>query len=179
MDNYIRINPLELKENNLPIIIFEEDRQGLFGWAIRWHSKDNYNHAEIMVKLGKVASQDPKGYKEYPIRELLDKRTFMKFWQFDPVDRAEIDIIIKQVEKDLNKPWYARRYDFLGLIGQLVNIRWIQSPWGKFCSESVATNLRLIPRLKNKIPARPNPSELNQIFRTMPDMKLLGYWWSE
>ena len=176
---YKWINPLELEESNLPIIIFEEDKQGMFSWAIRWHSKDNYNHTEIMVKLGKVVSQDPKGYRELPIEKILDKRTFMKFWQFDPVDRTEIDIITKQVEKDLLKPWYARRYDFLGLIGQLTGIRWIQSPFGKFCSESVAANLRLIPRLQKLIPARPNPSELNKILKGMVDMKLLGYYWEE
>ena len=178
-DNYKWINPKELIESNLPIIIFEEDRQGLFGWAIRWHEKDNYNHVEIMVSLGRVASQDPKGYKEYPIENSMQKRVFMKFWQFSPIDLTEIDIIRQQVNKDLNKPWWARRYDFLGIVGQAVGLRWIQSPWGKFCSESVATNLRLIPRLQVIIPKRPNPAELNKIFKTMSEMKLLGYWWSD
>ena len=179
MSVYNWIDPRKFKETDLPIIIFEEDRQGFFSWAIRWHSKDNYNHSEVMVNLGKVASQDPGGYKELPIEKLMNKRTFVKFWQFDPVDRTEIEIIRKQVEKDLAKPWWQRRYDFLGLIGQLTGIRWIQSPWGKFCSESVAANLRLIPRLQKVIPARPNPSELNQIFKGMKDMVLLGYFWRD
>ena len=179
MEYYLWIDPKKIKENELPIIIFEEDRQGLLGWAIRWHSKDNYNHVQIMVHPGRVASQDPKGYREYPIDKLMDKRTFMKFYQFDPVDRKEIDIIRRQVEKDLAKPWWGRRYDFLGLVGQLFNIRWIQSPFGKFCSESVAANLRLIPRLQKIIPARPNPSELNKILKTLPEFKLLGYYWEE
>lgn len=179
MNTYSWLDPKKFKDSDLPIIIFTEDRQGFFGWAIRWHSKDNYNHSAIMVNLGKVASQDPGGYKEYPIKKLMDKRTFMKFWQFDPVDRTEIDIIRKQVEKDLAKPWWQRQYDPLGLVGQLTGLRWIQSPWGKFCSESVAANLRLIPRLQKVIPARPNPSELNQILKTMVDFKLLGYFWQE
>ena len=178
-DAYKWINPKELTETNLPVIIFEEDRQGLFGWLIRWHDKDNYNHIEIMVNLGKVASQNPKGYKEVPLEKYMLKRVFMKFWQFDPIDRKEIDIIKEQVGKDLAKPWWARRYDFLGIIGQAIGLRWIQSPWGKFCSESVAANLRLIPRLRDIIPKRPNPSELNKILKTMPDMKLLGYYWEE
>lgn len=179
MNGYIKINPKDFTEDHLPIIIVAEDRQGMFGWAIRWHSKDNYNHAEIMVHLGKVASQNPGGYKEVPIEKCLTKQAFLKFWQFDPVDRKEIDIIRQQVEKDLAKPWWGRRYDFLGLIGQLTGIRWIQNPWGKFCSESVGDNLRLIPRLQKIIPNRRNPSELNQILKTMPDMKLLGYWWED
>lgn len=178
-NEYSFIDPKEITESQLPIIILEEDRQGMFGWAIRWHSKDNYNHAEIMVHPRKVASQNPGGYKELPIDKLMTGRTFMKFWQFDPVDRREIEIIRKQVEADLAKPWWGRKYDFLGILGQALGVRWIQSPWGKFCSESVSANLRLIPRLKDKIPARPNPSELNQILKTMPDMKLLGYWWSD
>lgn len=181
MDNtgYARIDPTKFTESSLPIIIVAEDRQGLFGWAIRWHSKDNYNHAEIMVHLAKVASQDPCGYREVSLEKLMTKQAFLKFWQFDPVDRKEIEIIRQQVEKDLAKPWWARRYDFLGLIGQLTGIRWIQSPFGKFCSESVAANLRLIPRLQSIIPKEPNPSELNQVCKTMPDMKILGYWWSD
>lgn len=178
LNTYKWIDPALFNEKELPIIIFEEDKRGMFGFAIRWLT-GNYNHVEIMTNLGKVASQTFKGYKEYPIEKILDKQTFMKFWQFDPVDRREIDIIKEQVRKDLNKPWYAKRYDFLGLIGQLTGIRWIQSPFGKFCSESVAANLRLIPRLAKVIPARPNPSELNQILKTMPDMKLLGYFWRD
>lgn len=178
-EDYPWIDPRTIPENSLPIFIVAEDRQGLFGWAIRWHSKDNYNHAEIMVHPGKVATQNPNGYKEVPIEKCLIKQAFLKFWQFDPVDRKELDIIRQQVEKDLAKPWWARRYDFIGLIGQLTGIRWIQSPFGKFCSESVAANLRLIPRLQDIIPKEPNPSELNQIFKAMPDMKLLGYWWND
>lgn len=179
MSNYKWIDPRVFQKSDLPIIIFVEDRQGFFSWAIRWHSKDNYNHAEIMVNPGQVASQNPNGYKEIPIDKLLTKQTFMKFWQFDPVIKSEIDIIKETVNKDLKKPWHSKRYDFLGLIGQLTGLRWIQSPWGKFCSESVAANLRLIPRLKEVIPPRPNPSELNQILKTMVDFKLLGYFWKE
>lgn len=178
-ENYKRIDPLKFTESSLPIFIVAEDRWSLFGWAIRNHSKDNYNHAEIMVKLGKVASQDPGGYREITIEKCLVKQAFLKFWQFDPVDRKEIDIIRQQVEKDLVKPWWKRRYDFFGIIGQGLGLRWIQSPWGKYCSESVAANLRLIPRLQSIVPRESNPSELNQVFKAMPDMKLLGYWWSD
>jgi hypothetical protein len=151
----------------------------MLGWAIRWHSKDNYNHVEIMVHPGKVASQDPGGFREKPIEKCMKKQAFLKFWQFDPIDRKEIDIIRQQVEKDLAKPWWARRYDFLGLIGQLTGLRWIQSPFGQYCSEKTAAFFRRIQRLINVVPKEPNPSELNQIFKTMPDMKLLGYWWTD
>jgi hypothetical protein len=178
-NEYSFIDPKEITESQLPIIILEEDRQGMFGWAIRWHCKDNYNHAEIMVHPGKVASQNPGGYKEWPIDKVMTSRAFLKFWQFDPVDHSEIDIIREAVEKDLAKPWWKRRYDFLGILGQAVGLRWIQSPWGKFCSESVAANLRLIPRLQAVIPPRPSPAELNQIFKTMPEMKMIGYWWKD
>ncbi len=178
-EEYNYIDPREIKENELPVIIFEEDRQGLFGWTIRWHTKTNYNHVEWMLNCGKIVTQSPKGYKEILLDKCMVKRNFLKFYQFDPIDRSEIDIIRKQVEKDLSKPWWARRYDFLGIIGQATGLRWIQSPWGKFCSESVAANLRLIPRLQKIIPKWPNPSELNQIFKTMPEFKLLGYWYED
>lgn len=174
MNGYIKINPNDFTENQLPIIIVAEDRQGMFGWAIKWHSKDNYNHVEVMVHLGKVATQNPGGFKEVPISKIMTKQAFLKFWQFDPVDRTEIGNIIKLVEQELAKP---PQYDFLGLIGQLTGLRWIQNPWKEYCSEGVAMFFRTIKRLLGIIPPRPNPSELNQIFKTMPDMKLLGYWW--
>lgn len=177
--DYIWIDPLKLTESQLPIIILVEDRQGMVGWAIRWHNKSNYNHIQWMVKLGKVASQDPTGYKEKPIEKCMRSQAFMKFLQFDPIDREEIKIITDQIEKDLAKPWWKKRYDFLGIIGQFTGLRWIQSPWAKFCSERVATNLRLIPRLEKIIPKRPNPSELNTIFKSMAEMKLLGYWYAD
>ena len=85
--------------------------------------------------------------------------------------------LLKLIEKDLSAPWWRRRYDFLGIVGQLLRIRWIQSPWAKYCSERVAGYLRKV--LKMAIPVRRTPSEINAIFKKHQRMIIYGYYFSD
>ena len=88
----------------------------------------------------------------------------------------EKELIEKAVYKDLNQSWYKRSYDFLGILGQATGFRWIQSPWKYYCSERIAKYLCLIRPLKEKIPKRPSPADLNRLFKTLKGMEVFGYW---
>lgn len=170
----MNIDPIKFTEADMPVIIIEEDRQGLLGGLIKWKSAGNYNHVEAMIRPGIVISQGPAGLKEIPIKDQLHPRIKMKFWKFCPQDPAEKIYFFEAIKKDLQKPWYRKRYDFLGILGQAIGIRWLQIPWRRYCSEIVAAWFRSIGR--NSIPARPTPAELNEIFKKMPDMQVMGYW---
>ena len=78
------------------------------------------------------------------------------------------------VRVDLNAPKKFRAYDWLGLIGQLLHIRWLQDKRRRYCSERVAEHLRFA--LDFKIPKQPSPSEINNVFVDMPDMIIKGYY---
>ena len=170
------INPCDIDVKELPLIVFVDNMQALISWGIKHHTKGNYNHVMIMHSERFVASQDFM-FKEKPILSYVQSKFRLKFWRFNskfPI--ANKMYILKEVEKQLKQPWHKKRYDFLGILGQELNIPFINNPKTKFCSERVADTLRkFIPEL----PKHPSPAELNNIFKTLPFMNVYGYWFCD
>lgn len=166
------INPLNIKQNDLPLFVLSDDMRNFLGWAIKSHSKGNWNHIMIMVNPEKVVTQGWT-YKEIPITHYMRDSIRLKFWQCKniPIEK-KIDIRDK-VNKDLKENWWKKRYDFLGIIGQAFNIRWLNNPLTKYCSERVAIYLRM---LGLPIPQHPSPAEINALFIKNSRMYLYGYW---
>lgn len=179
MNDRVIINPLmDLQIKDLPVIVLVDDARSFIGWGIKHHTNGNYNHAMIMTKLGAVATQNWV-YKEMPLQEYLKPQLMLKFWTYTPMSGVSRRGIEEMVIKDLKKPWWGRRYDFLGIVGQFTGIKWIQSPWANFCSEIVAKYLRTVPQLTKTIPKEPSPSGLNDLFNKTPGFVCLGYWFCE
>ncbi len=170
------INPLELTFDDLPLFVLSDDLRSFISWGIRAHSKGNYNHIMMMVRPRVFATQSFL-YKEVNIKKFMKPSVRMKFWQPQIDNITKIEITDK-VEKALEAPWWKRRYDFLGVAGQFLNIRWIQVPYLNYCSEREAENARLIPFCRD-IPKRPTPADMNRYFKTKTEMKVLGYWFEE
>ena len=168
----------DIVEADLPLIVFSDDRQGFVGWKIKSHTKANYNHQMKMVRLGFVVTQGIT-YKEIPIQEYMRSNQFLKFWRYDLLTEQYRQLIKEAVERDLNAKWWRRSYDFLGIVGQALHIRWLQSPFQKYCSEREASHWRIVPELRSKIPPRPSPGEFNAILKGIPAMKIIGYCWSD
>lgn len=167
------INPLELKD--FPVFVFSDDLRSSFSFGIKVRTQGNYSHTMIMVFPQEVVTQGLT-YKEIPLKDYLKSRYILKFWYYTKITQEEKRAIFEAVYKDLHQSWYKRSYDFLGVLGYALNIRWLQNPAKKYCSERVAAYLRLISAVKDKIPLRPSPTELNAILKSIPEMKILGYW---
>lgn len=167
-----KINPLLLKG---PIVMLADDRRGLLGFLIKSHKHGgNYNHICEINDMGRIASQDFVGFRERSISNYIKPHYFLKFWEVKdmPVEQKESWLAI--IQADLDAPWKTRRYDWLGIIGQFLHIRWLQNPHTKYCSERVASHLRIA--LGMEIPFQPTPSELNELFKKNDKMKVTGYW---
>ena len=164
------IDPLKISKEALPLIVFSDDRRGLFSFGIRVHTKGNYSHCMVMIHPGRVVTQGAT-YKEIPILKYMAGRYRLKFWQpeLDGIDKRKM---ITAVEKDLKQPFWKKWYDGLGVVGQLFRIRWLQSPWQCFCSERVAKYLRMF----FIVPKRPSPAELNRLFEERSGMKYYGHY---
>lgn len=182
MSNKIFINPLtDIKITDLPVVVFSENCRSLISWAIRIRTGGEKNHVMIMTSIDKVASQGFTGYKEYPIQNYMKAGEDLKFVSLADVATAEeIRAIHDQVEGDLNlkgiKKFLKNGYDFLGIIGQLLGLKFINNPWKNFCSERVATYCRMIKRIKALIPYKPSPEKLNEVLKKILGIRLLGYW---
>jgi len=173
------IDPLSLKRQHLPVIVLTDDIRGFMGWIIKAHQHGNYNHIMMMVYPGSVVTQGWT-YKEVDIEETyMTGKHRLKFWRIKDLTPQERINIEEAVDKDLKAPWYRKMYDVVGIIGKLIRIRKIQSPWQYYCNERVERYLRLIPSLRLKIPLHSSPSHLNKLFKGLTEMEFVGYWFKD
>lgn len=177
MENYKRIEPLQIPENDLPLIVLEEDRRSFLGFAIKSHSKGNYNHICEMHKVGMIVSQDPGGYKERSVEVYLKPQIFLKFWKYKPMTAERKKIWLSNIDKGIKQPWWKRRYDFLGILGQGLCIKWLQSPWAHYCSERVIDDISC--PLNILIPKGSTPSDMNMYFNKDTRFEVYGYWFMD
>lgn len=165
------INPYEIKK--FPVFVLVDDRRSFIGFAIKNHSKGCYNHIAELFIPDILASQDTVGYRMVNISKYMKKRYMLKFWAYTGNKKADL---IDSIQKDLKSSVVKRRYDFVGILGQLLHWRWLNNPKTYFCSERVSKHLRAIGM---KLPKRPNPSELNRLFKKKKTMVCLGHWFED
>jgi len=171
------IDPLKIKEEDLPLIVFSDDLRGFFAWGIRVHSEGSYSHSMLMIREGTLVTQGGT-YSEIPITKYMNSRYRLKFWKIKGLTEDDKSRIRFAVNKDLAQNWWKKSYDWLGIIGQLFRIRGLNNPKKYYCSERIAKYLRLT-FLKDKISLHPSPSNLNKLFKEIPDMEVFGYWFSD
>jgi len=176
--NYKWINPLFITDKDLPLVVLVDDRRSFIGWGIK-HKSGNYCHIMEMHKPGFVASQNFNGFREIPIKKYMKPQMFLKFWKVEMTEEQRKDWI-SRINVDLTRKWFQKRYDFLGILGQALNIRWIQSPWAKYCSEQVGSRLRSVFNIPIKdLNLRRTPSEIDFFMKSYEKVKFTpyGYWW--
>lgn len=167
------INPLDIKGTDLPLIVLSSHSNNLISWLIRLRTKASYNHIMWMIEPGKVATQGWL-FKSIPIVRYMGKWKKLKFWKIKNLTYVQHKLITELIIRDLAKPWWKRRYDFLGIFGQLIGLKWINVPWIDYCSEKSTDPLR---KIMEGIPAHPSPKDLNDLFKSRPDdFEVYGYW---
>ena len=168
------LKDLELNPTFIPCVCLVDDRQSFLGWAIKSHESGNYNHAMTMISPNYVASQNPGGYKISKIDGYKSKRFYLKFWQ--PLKVTDYQLIKwrEVIAQGVSAPWWQRRYDFLGIIGQLINVPKIHSPWGKFCSERVRDELVSVFECCKDMRKQPSPADCNEYFKTHKEWFVKG-----
>lgn len=171
------LNPLEIKEKDLPLIVLVDDRRSFFSWLTKAHTSGNYGHIMELYKPEILASQDFRGFREVNISKYMKPSLFLKFWRVKDLTGAQRNKWLSKIDSDLNASWFKHRYDFIGLIGQLLNVRWINNPRTRYCSERVATRLRTL--FERYIPLHPNPSELDTMLKSWSNMEVIGYWFQD
>ena len=178
MSNRKFVDLTTIPEKDLPLFVFVDDRQALFSFGIKNHTKGNYNHAMIMYRPGYFASQDTAGYREVPIRKYMKVSMMLKLWKYKDITNKEKILLLNSIQAKLNVPWWKRRYDFLGLIGQMFRIPKLNNPWADYCSEDVRNHCAETLGFTH-LPLHPSPSGLNNEFKKMNSMEIYGYWWMD
>lgn len=172
------IDPTTFQDGTLTFILCN-DAQGMLGWFIKWYTQGNYCHAMLTRKPGFVCSQNDM-FQEIPISGYLRNSEGLKFWRINNITPEEFTLINTAITADLNKPWWNRMYNYMGLVGQALRVPGISMPGQDICSQRDAEYLRLLSRLAAIIPAHPSPADLDRIFTANPDlMTCIGYYWQD
>ena len=141
----------------LPMMVFSDNMRSFFSFGIKAKEKGFYNHFMWMYRPGFFASQD-RTFREVPTENYVEKHR-LKFClnlMWSAKDRATIR---KRIAKDLARKWYKRTYDYLAILGQAINMEWIQIPGLDICSDK-ARYLRFVDdRFDLK---HPSPTNINQ-----------------
>ena len=173
-----KINPYEITFEDFPVFVFSDDMRGFLSWGIKAHTSGSYSHGMVMIRPDKVVTQGMT-YKEIDIGIYLTGRHRLKFWKYNGLSKPKKIEIITKIEDDLSQPWWKRRYDFLGIVGQFIKVPWINNPWINFCTERLSGYLRMIPEIKDKIPKHPSPADLNKLFKTIENMEVIGRFYGD
>lgn len=167
---------LNIKDEDFPVLVFANQDANLVSFLIDWKTKSSYNHVMWMHKRGKLASQGGF-YKEILLVDCLKKGRRLKFFRFKNILKSYKTVLLYKIQKELEMPWYDRMYDFLGIFGQAIGLKFINSPFRNYCSERVGNDLRVI--LKD-VPVFPTPHDINEFCISRPeDFELLGIWEEE
>ena len=169
MDNvYITSSAIrDIPEKYLPLFVLSDKLNSPFSFAVKRHESGFYNHCMWYHRPGYFASQDWI-FHEVPVTQYL-KTHRLKFWTNLGWTKFQRLIIRARIEMALNKPWWKRLYDPVGLVGQALNLNWLQIPGFDICSDK-GRFFRYVDR-GYKL-AHPSPPDVN---RWLKENKNPGY----
>jgi hypothetical protein len=168
------INPNKIPRERMPLIVLSTLSSGFTSMWIRWFTNASYSHIMLMLWPGEFVSQG-NTFSSVPIFRYLKKNSRLKFWRIKDVTKDEKQKLYDMVANDLSGSWWSKSYDHLGIIGQFLNIRKINSPTRMYCSERVSKYLRGIKGFED-LPVHPSPKDLNELFKKNERCEVYGRW---
>lgn len=157
----------------MPLIVLSSHSWGWLQSIIKMRTKANYNHIMWMIEPNTLASQD-LFFTKVPLENYMRKGFRLKFYS---VEKKYREKLIKIINDDLSQHWIKRRYDFVGIVGQLIGIRILNIPYLYYCSEKVPSHIRKAEFID--VPKHRTPKELNEFFENNPNFKYYGHWISD
>ena len=159
--------------NTYPVVVLSLDYIGIIPLIIRLVTRDNYNHIMESRMCGAFVSQNAT-YREVPFSKYMNRNHKLKFWAIKDMTDLEKLKWNACINRDLTQNVFFRLYDWLGVLGHLTGIRWLNLPYKSYCSERVAKHLREV--FEFDIRKHPTPAEVNDYLKTEPRAEMIGYW---
>jgi len=128
-----REDVLEIRAEDCPMMVFSYGIGDFISAAIVTKTHGFYNHFMWLLEPGVLATQD-WWFRKIPVEKYLD-RHLLKFVygiNWGPEERAKITA---SIEADLARPWYQNIYDLPAIVGQMLDIKWLQTPGIEICSD--------------------------------------------
>lgn len=115
-------------------------REGLFSRLIRRRTQGPWSHTMLHLGGLRVVSQELL-YHQRLANEVSSPS--YRVWLYEAP--AELWPLIRaHVDRRLSQGWHRRLYDWLGVVGHALGLRWLHLPGRYYCSEDVAVVLAAI-----------------------------------
>lgn len=126
-----------------PCAAFTESKH-LFAKLVKRHTRQPITHAMMLMEPNVLASQEWT-YRRVDVLERLKDDAVEKMhivWNDEWFGRPR-DKMMGKILSDLNAGWWAKSYDVLGIVGQLVWHK-LNNPSKFYCSERVYDTLKIV-----------------------------------
>lgn len=185
-------DPRLIPQSDGPFLVFWDQPGQFYSDGIDWktHIKGiaPKSHAMLSINQGKFVTQRTaifNAYAEVPMEQYMIKGgqlTFVTLINNNPDFAASFS---KSVQKRLTARWWVTQYDFLGIVGQALDMPWIHTPGLRYCSVDVLRHLtNACPKLPkedqaviNAMPAQISPELLySNTLKYEPPFSQYGEW---
>lgn len=152
-----------------PYLVFTDNLNSWLSAKIKRHTNGDYSHCFWYLGGDVAVSQDWIYHKVNMRKKYLQGKHRVKVWKVKHEGGYgwPDSMINAHIKRRLNRGFFSKLYDLKGIIGQWLGVRSIQSPWRKFCSESVGDAIRAPVTGFNIY--KPNPSEINKFCEANAD----------
>ena len=168
------IHPYKIPKEKMPLIVLSDHTSGFVQWAIKFRTQAAYNHIMLQLFPGEFVSQG-NTFSAVPLERYVKKNSRLKYWIIKDIKECEINRIGQMVHADLRGSWWSKKYDYTGIIGQLLGLKKFNFPGKMYCSERVARYLYQLEGFEN-VPRHGSPKDLNEYFKGHPRMEVYGRW---
>ena len=183
------IHPQDIDIKDLPMLVFSDKTSRDFISTIikLRHKNSTVNHVMWLYSPDKFASQN-NTYALVDTAQYMREGNRLLFFEligFTPIQKR---IILKSIERKLALPWYKKAYDYVGILGQALGIKWINISGLNYCSESVISDIKKaadagseeISKIIDGIGRHMYPDEMKDYLEKFDgQFKLAGYWDSD
>ena len=180
----MNVNPYDVISDDMPLIVLSDKTNGLIEFLIKMRTEARYNHIMILHRSGYFATQN-NVFKEVPVRTYMKPTNRLKFVKVKDLTPEAKRAIMGSIHDKLKLPWWKRRYDWVGIVGQIIGIKKLNLKNVNYCSEDVAHHLKAaLPHISpnnrqviEKVPDHGNPADLNHFFKQhIQIFETVGYW---
>ena len=177
-------DPRDIPDSDMPLIVFSDNSSGWLEFIIKFRTKGYWNHIMFCRKKGFFVSQG-NTYSEVGMERYMKKGSELKFIRIIGLTNADRESLLESIEKKLKSKWYRKMYDWVGILGQAIGIKKLNTPGLNYCSEDVTFHLKNIAMFCNKplsdvligIPDHTSPEGMNEYFKSNPEcFEVYGKW---
>ena len=171
-----RKEALELSMADMPFLILTDNFHSWFSWRTKGHTHGHYNHAAFLLFRGFIPTALSQDWilRTKPLSNYMSGKHRVKLWHDPDWSWDQKENMLDECDLLLDRPFYRRLYDVVGLIGQAIRHPRLNIPGLFYCSEVTARVLAAGDEDCGM--AHPSPADLNRWCKESPNMKCCGVY---